>query len=273
MSICWRAAAITSVRINMDVSANQVEITLGGNKILHGTSIDARSNEFVGVLGPNGSGKSTLLKCIYRTLKPDAGWIDLSGEPISKMSYKESAQKLAVLAQHNSYSFDFTVKDIVLMGRELYKHALQSDNAEDMRIVDEALAAVEMSDFSTRSFSTLSGGERQRVILARALAQQTDCLILDEPTNHLDIKYQLQLMDMIKTSGRTVVAAIHDLNVAAMYCDRIFLLSNGRVEMSGTPEQVITPQIIKKVFEVDAEVYKDETGTVRVIFHSNSTRA
>ena len=248
----------------MFISTSNIEKSLGGNDILHGISIDAHSGEFVGVLGPNGSGKSTLLKCIYRTLKPDAGVVELNQTNILELSYKESAQNLAVLAQHNSYTFNFKVKDIVLMGREPYKRILQADNEQDMEMVMQALAEVEMTEFADRSFNTLSGGERQRVILARALAQQTPCLILDEPTNHLDVKYQLQLLDLIKATKKTVVAAINDLNIAAIYCDRIFLLDEGRVAASGKPDEVITPDLIKKVFGVNAQVYVDEYGLRRI---------
>ena len=188
----------------------------GGNDILRGVSLEVEPNEFVGIIGPNGSGKSTLLKCIYRVLKPQAGIVKLDGTDIRELSYKKSAQSIAVLAQHNYYNFEFSVQDVVLMGRSPHKRAMERDNAQDYAIVAQALETVGMADMAKRSFSTLSGGEQQRVILARALAQQTPCLILDEPTNHLDITYQLELMDIVQGLGRTVVAAIHDLNIAAI---------------------------------------------------------
>lgn len=152
------------------------------------------------------------------------------------------------------------------MGRSPHKRFLQRDNAEDYRIVRKAIADVGMADFEERSFSTLSGGEQQRIILARALAQQTPCLILDEPTNHLDIKYQLELMDLVKGLGRTVLAAIHDLNIAAMYCDRLYAVKDGMVVAGGTPREVLTEDLIRAVYEVDARVLTDEDGVLRVLY-------
>lgn len=250
----------------MEVTASGVKISLDKNPILHGVELQAGGSELVGVLGPNGSGKSTLLKCIYRTLTPDSGAIFLNGTPLSDYSYRKSAQLLAVLAQHNFYNFDFSVKDVVLMGRAPYKKALETDNATDHRLVAESLDLVGMSGFSDRSFKTLSGGEQQRVILARALVQQTPCLILDEPTNHLDIKYQLQMMDLVCGLDRTVIAAIHDLNIAAMYCDRIYLLKSGEVFAAGSVDEVLTKQNIAQVYGVDATVFRDDQNILRITY-------
>lgn len=173
----------------MIVSAENIHLSYGTARILNDVSIRADNKEFVGLIGPNGSGKSTLLKCIYRALKQDKGCVMLDDRELSSMSYKESARKMAVVAQHNYYNFDFSVREVALMGRSPHKKALERDNAADYAIVSDALKTVGMSDFADRSFSTLSGGEQQRVILARALTQQTPCLILDEPTNHLDITH------------------------------------------------------------------------------------
>ena len=218
----------------MNICATDIKMEIGNNEILKGVSIDSKNREFIGIIGPNGSGKSTLLKCIYRILKPNNGCIMLGEEDISKMSVKESAKKLAVVAQHNYYNFDFSVGEVVLMGRSPHKKSLEPDNSEDYDIVNESLEKVGMLGFKNRSFSTLSGGEQQRVILARALAQQTPCLILDEPTNHLDIKYQLSLLNIVKSLNLTIISAIHDLNIASMYCDRLFVMKNGRIVGMGT---------------------------------------
>ena len=251
----------------MRIEASDIKAALGGNQILKGVGIEADTGDFVGIIGPNGSGKSTLLKCIYRTLKPDSGAVLLDGERLLSMSYRQSAKSIAVLAQHNYYNFEFGVRDVVLMGRAPYKRAMERDNAEDYRIVDEALETVGMTAFRDRSFSTLSGGEQQRVILARALAQQTPCLILDEPTNHLDIKYQLQLMNIVKNLHRTVISAVHDLNIAALYCDYLYVMKDGAVFASGTPEEILTPALIRAVYEVDCEVERHRaTGKLHVIF-------
>ena len=242
----------------MNIKAENINVTLEKNNILKGINIEVDNKEVVGIIGPNGSGKSTLLKCIYRVLKPNDGAILLDNVDIKEMSVKESSKRLAVLSQHNNYNFDFTVKDIVLMGRSPHKKFMERDNEEDYDIVNEALKKVDMFEFKDRSFQSLSGGEQQRVILARALAQQPKCLILDEPTNHLDIKYQLQLMRIVKGLGIEVIAAIHDLNIAAMYCDKIYVLKDGEIIKYGKPKDVLTKEIIKDVYEVDAEVIVNE---------------
>lgn len=238
----------------MNIKVDDLKITLEKNNILKYINIEVDNKEVVGIIGPNGSGKSTLLKCIYRVLKPNDGAILLDNIDIKDMSVKESSKRLAVLSQHNNYNFDFTVKDIVLMGRSPHKKFMERDNKDDYYIANEALKKVDMFEFKDRSFQSLSGGEQQRVILARALAQQPQCLILDEPTNHLDIKYQLQLMRIVKGLGIEVIAAIHDLNIAAMYCDKIYVLKDGEVIKYGKPKDILTQELIKDVYEVDSEV-------------------
>ena len=250
----------------MNICATDIKMEIGNNEILKGVSIDSKNREFIGIIGPNGSGKSTLLKCIYRILKPNNGCIMLGEEDISKMSVKESAKKLAVVAQHNYYNFDFSVGEVVLMGRSPHKKSLEPDNSEDYDIVNESLEKVGMLGFKNRSFSTLSGGEQQRVILARALAQQTPCLILDEPTNHLDIKYQLSLLNIVKSLDLTVISAIHDLNIASMYCDRLFVMKNGRIVGMGTPQEVLTKEFIKEIYDIDVEIVYDSKGDLHILY-------
>ena len=250
----------------MNITAENIKMKIGDNEILKGVSIDSKNREFVGIIGPNGSGKSTLLKSIYRILKPNDGCIKLDDMDISKMSIKESAKKMAVVSQHNYYNFDFTVKEVVSMGRSPHKKNLERDNIEDFEIVKESLQKVGMSEFSNRSFSTLSGGEQQRVILARALAQKTPCLILDEPTNHLDIKYQLSLLNIVKSLDLTVISAIHDLNIASMYCDRLFVMKNGRIVGMGTPQEVLTKEFIKEIYDIDVEIVYDSKGDMHILY-------
>lgn len=255
----------------MNIAAKDIQCQLNANRILRGVSMEAGERELVGIIGPNGSGKSTLLKCVYRVLKPTQGAVYLDGQPLLELTPKQSAQRLAVVAQHNYYNFDFSVEDVVLMGRSPHKKAMERDNAEDYRIVRESLNTVGMGAFAKRSFSTLSGGEQQRVILARALAQQTPCLILDEPTNHLDIQYQLQLMDILKGLRQTVLAAVHDLNIASMYCDRLYALKDGLIVGKGTPQELLTPEFIREMYEVDAEVLTAGDGTPRILFYPRKT--
>ena len=257
----------------MRIEAKAVEALLGGSRILKGVDLEAGQRELVGVIGPNGSGKSTLLKCIYRVLKPAAGAVYLDGKDLDAYSWKASAKCIAVVAQHNYYNFDFSVRDVVLMGRAPHKRALERDTAEDFRIVAEALETVGMAALADRSFSTLSGGEQQRVILARALAQQTPCLILDEPTNHLDINYQLQLMDLVRGLDRTVIAAVHDLNIAAMYCDRLYAMKDGKIVGQGSPKELLTPEFIREMYQVDARLVSDEDGCLHILFHPGAKQA
>ena len=152
------------------------------------------------------------------------------------------------------------------MGRAPHKKALERDNARDYEIVEEALKTVGMWEFRQRSFSTLSGGEQQRVILARALAQQTPCLILDEPTNHLDITHQLQLMKLVKQLDATIISAIHDLNIAAAFCDKLYALKDGEIVGYGKPEEVLTREFIQEVYEVEAEIARDRKGKIHILF-------
>ena len=243
-----------------------VTICYNGEPVVHDVDLELNKGEILGVVGESGSGKSTLLKCIYRTLKPTSGAVLLDDVFLRTLSLKQSAKKIAVVAQHNHYNFDFTVREVVLMGRAPHKKTLERDNAKDYQIVDEALKTVQMEAFADRTFSTLSGGEQQRVILARALAQQTSALILDEPTNHLDITHQIMLMELVKKLNVTVISAIHDLNIAAAYCDKIYVLKDGVLEGYGTPEEVLTPELIRRIYKVEAEIVYDSRGKMHILF-------
>ena len=251
----------------MEILAEAVKLFIGEQPILKGIDLTLHDKEFLGIIGPNGSGKSMFLKCLYRVQRPDEGEILFDGRPINAFSYQESARRLSVVAQHNFYSFDFGVLDVVLMGRSPHKRLLERDNLHDYEIAREALRIVGMADFAGRSFSSLSGGEQQRVILARALAQQTECMILDEPTNHLDIKYQLQIMDIVKGLNLTVAAAIHDLNIAALYCDRLLAIKQGKVVGLGTPRALLTEAFIHDLYEVNAKVdIHPDTGRLNIVY-------
>ena len=251
----------------MEILAEAVKMLIGQKEILQGIDLHLYDKEFLGIIGPNGSGKSTFLKCIYRVQKPTAGKILFDGHLLDELSYRDSALRLAVVAQHNFYSFDFSVLDVVLMGRSPHKKMLERDNRRDYEIAREALATVGMADFGTRSFATLSGGEQQRVILARALTQETECLVLDEPTNHLDIKYQLQIMDIVRRLNLTVIAAIHDLNIAAMYCDRLVAIKGGRIAGVGTPREILTEAFIYEMYEVRSQVQVDaSSGRINIMY-------
>jgi len=253
----------------MNIEVRDVTVTLSHKEIVKDVSLKVREKAFVGLLGPNGSGKTTLLKSIYRVLKPASGVILMNGEDMKTMTYRESARRMGVVSQFNNLSFDFTAMEMVLMGRSPHKRALDRDTEEDYRIAEEALHRVDMLSFRDRSFLTLSGGEKQRIILARALAQQVEMLILDEPTNHLDIKYQIQIMDVVKSLGVGVLAALHDLNLTLMYCTYVYVLKDGRIVAHGPTEEVITEQLIRDVYEVDCSVARDpRSNKLNVTFFS-----
>ena len=237
-------------------------------KILVQAGFQVHEGEFVGIIGPNGSGKSTLLKNVYKVLKPQEGTIMFMNRDLLTMSNREMAQQLAVVIQEQEASFDFTVEEVVMMGRHAKKKMMESENEADREIVHQTLRATGLYEIREQSFITLSGGEKQRAFIARALVQDTPCLLLDEPTNHLDIKYQLELMNLVKAQKKTVVAVIHDLNIASMYCDRLYALKEGKIVASGTPKQVLTPEFIKEVYEVEAEIVDDTRGQSRILFYS-----
>lgn len=257
----------------MNLSAKDIKVTLGGNEILKGITSKLEGTEFVGLIGPNGSGKSTFLKTIYRILKPSSGVITLNDKNLDKISLKESAKTMGVVSQFNNFNFDFTVEEIVMMGRAPHKKALDLDTVEDYEIVYNMLKKVHMEHYAHRSFSTLSGGERQRIMLARALAQEPKILILDEPTNHLDIKYQIEILDLVKSLNLQVFAALHDLNLAAMYCDRIYVIKDGSMVTEGKPKEVLTKELIKDVFEVDVEIFEHpKTKQLNLMYFSNNNK-
>lgn len=252
----------------MDIRVEQLDKSFGDTNILQHISLSVANGEFVGVIGPNGSGKSTLLKCIYRVLKFEKGAIFIGKDNLRDLSIKETALRQAVLAQHNTVSFDLSVFDIVLMGRSPYKHFLEQNNETDYEIARKCLQFVGMLRFARQAYNSLSGGEKQRVMLARALAQQTPCLILDEPTNHLDIKYQLQILDRVKKTSLTVIAALHDLNIAAAYCDRLIAMKNGKILREGTPCEVLTNDFIYELYEVHSQVIHLSNGSLVIAYHS-----
>lgn len=250
----------------MKISIDQLSLSFDAKPILRDIRMNILQKQFVGIIGPNGSGKSTLLKCIYRTLKPDSGSIRLNDREIQNFTLKETSKIMAVVAQHNETSFDFTVLEMVLLGRSPHKKFMERDNEHDYALAHEALVKVGMSELKERSLSSLSGGEKQRIILARALVQDTNCLILDEPTNHLDIRYQLQFMSIAKELEITVVSAIHDLNIASLYCDQIYALKDGQVIAYGTPDQVLTADLIRHLYGVEAKVLADDNGDLHILY-------
>lgn len=250
----------------MKISTQGIDVKIGHAQILNGVSVCVENRNFVGVIGPNGSGKSTLLKTIYRTIQPNAGIVYLDDTPLKKISLRESARKLGVMTQMSTFSFDFSVLEVTMMGRTPHKRAMESDGDRDYEIAMDALRRVGMETYADRKINTLSGGERQRVLMARALTAQPKALILDEPTNHLDIQYQISLLELVRQLDIEVFAAMHDLNLAATYCDQLYVMKGGQIFAHGTPREVLTPELIQTVFHVNAQVQTLPSGQLNIIY-------
>jgi iron complex transport system ATP-binding protein len=250
----------------MTLELQQLTVDIGARRIVSGVDLVVPDRRFVGLLGPNGSGKSTILKAIYRVHRPSAGRILLDGSDLLAMRPRDAAQRVAVVAQETTVEFDFSVLEMVMIGRTPHKRAFDRDDEQDRTIVREAIERVGCDHLVHRSFNTLSGGEKQRVLIARAIAQGADHLILDEPTNHLDIRYQIDVLELVAGLGVTVLAALHDLSLAALFCDTVHLLADGRVVTGGTPEAVITTEMVRHAYGADVLVVEHpETGTPHLI--------
>nr|WP_240961364.1 ABC transporter ATP-binding protein [Aneurinibacillus aneurinilyticus] len=253
------------------LTMEDVSLSILQKPIIKDISLRVFKGQFVGIIGPNGSGKSTLLKTLYRVLQPDEGGVELDGKSLYQLPSRYVFQRMAVVSQEASQTFDFSVEEMVAMGRTPHKQAFESDTDEDRAIVDQALLRVGMKEYAERSFMNLSGGEKQRVLIARALAQQAEAIILDEPTNHLDIRYQLQLLELLKNLDITVLASLHDLNLASVYCDYLYVMRDGQIVAKGTPEDVLTCEVLREVFRVETDiVIHPVTGKPHVIFLSHS---
>lgn len=240
----------------MDLTVKDLCVNLGEKEIVKKVSLETSGNSFVALLGPNGSGKSTLLRSIYRVLKPSGGIILFDGKDSEELSNKKLAKDMAVVSQFNNLNFDFTVREIVMMGRTPHLNMFQTESSKDYEIVNTALEKVGMKHYGNRSYASLSGGEKQRIMLARAIAQEPKLLILDEPTNHLDVRYQLQILSIVKDLGINVLAALHDLTLASQFCDYLYLLKDGEIDSQGNPEVVLTKEAIKRVYDIDCEILK-----------------
>ena len=225
-----------------------------GREILRNVSFTAEPGRFVGLIGPNGSGKTTLLRCVYRAQRPSAGRVLLGGRDVWAVPAREVARSMAVVLQEASCEPGYSAWEVVQMGRTPHKRLTERLDGDDDALVAAALAEVRAAGLADREFTTLSGGEKQRVLLARCLAQQPQVLVLDEPTNHLDIRFQLEALDVVGGLGVTVVAALHDLNLAAAYCDEIVVLNHGRVAAAGPPAELLSPDLVARVYGVEAEV-------------------
>ncbi|MFG2646564.1 ABC transporter ATP-binding protein [Streptomyces sp. NPDC048436] len=239
--------------------ADRVSRTAAGRLIVDGVSLAPPPGAMVGLLGPNGSGKSTLLRILAGVLAPTSGVVTLDGDPLRDAGRRRVARRVAVVDQDATTQVELTVEEVVRLGRIPHRRAWSPPTTEDEEAVGEALTRTGLTDRAAQSWHTLSGGERQRVQIARALAQTPRELLLDEPTNHLDIQHQLDLLALVADLPLTSVIALHDLNLAAMFCDHVLVLSEGTAYASGTPTEVITEELIAKVYGVRALVTQHPT--------------
>lgn len=217
-----------------------------------------KKGEFLGIIGPNGSGKTTLLRAIDGIIQPAEGTIRLDGRNILQMDRKEIARRIAVVPEETKVVFDFTVEEIVLMGRAPWLGRFQLEGQRDLEIAEHSMKATDIVHLRDRHINQLSGGEKQRVIITRALAQQTPVLLLDEPTSHLDINHQIEIFRLLKNFQKkknlTVLCVLHDINLAALYCDRLILLKEGGIFTQGEPAEVVTSRNIKEVYQAEVLV-------------------
>jgi len=245
----------------MKLSARNISWKAGRRTIVDGVSIETVPGEFLGVVGPNGSGKTSLLAMLAGIRMPTAGEVRLDGGPIIRLARREVAKRIAFVEQQADTLERITARQAVELGRTPHLSPLTPWSERDETTVERAMAHVGMEDFAERMWHTLSGGERQRLHIARALAQEPRILILDEPTNHLDIEHQIGLLDLACSLDLTVIAALHDLNHAAMFCDRIAVMQDGRLIALGSPVEVLTPRFLADVFNVRAQIERDADST------------
>ncbi len=242
----------------MIIRLDNVSLGYNGCPVLHDIDIGVQKGEVVGIIGPNASGKSTLIKAISGLLKPSSGDITIDGRNSRSIKGEDMAKIIAVVPQNPSLPSAFSAFELTLMGRTPHLGLLQYESPKDFAIVWKAMEQTSTQHLAERKLGELSGGERQRLVISKALVQEPEVILLDEPTAHLDLNYQIEILNLITNLSAkeniTLILALHDLNLAAQYCERLFLLSSGMVFAAGCPEDVITPENIKQVYGIDVLV-------------------
>ncbi|MBB5933367.1 iron complex transport system ATP-binding protein [Streptomyces zagrosensis] len=254
----------------MKLTVDGLHVVLDHQPILRDVSLEAQQGDIVGLIGPNGSGKSTLLRAVYRSLRPARGVVRVAGDDVWKLPARAAARRTAAVLQDSAgTAVGLCVKEIVALGRTPHHGLLGRDGADDHRAVEEALDACGARTLEDRDFASLSGGERQRVLLARALAQRPKLLVLDELTNHLDIRARFELLDLIRGTGTTTLAVLHDLDLAARLCDHLVVLNEGTVAAAGPVLDVLTTEVLREVFGVQAVAERHADGVIRITYGAN----
>ncbi|WP_129668529.1 ABC transporter ATP-binding protein [Phytoactinopolyspora endophytica] len=242
------------------IRADDISFAYGDVQVLDSIRLHADSGRVVGLIGPNGSGKTTMLRTLYAALEPRAGTVDVDGEPVASLKPRDLARRLAVVMQEGDSELPLTAADVVLLGRAPHLSTFERHTRDDFEIAADSLTRVGARHLAQRPFARLSGGEKQRVLIARALAQRAGHLLLDEPTNHLDIRFQHDVLQLVRALGVTTVVVLHDLNLAARYCDEVVLLDDGRVVAAGTPDTVLRSELLEPVYQIGVERVSTDDG-------------
>ena len=242
--------------MNNILQVQNLHWSAGDTPILSDINFDIPEGSFVGLIGPNGAGKSSLMRCLYGVNKPQLGSMVLQGQDLTDLSAREQAQKVAVILQEHSNQMGLTAWDVVAQGLTPHKGLFEWTTKSDLERVSNAIIKMDLSGLAKQPFEQLSGGEKQRVMLARAHVQNPKLLIMDEPTNHLDVHYQIEMLNMVKNMGISVLASIHDLNLAAAFCDYVLVIDHGKIIKQGLTEDVLTQELISNVFNTCVEIDK-----------------
>ncbi|MFI1966328.1 ABC transporter ATP-binding protein [Streptomyces pathocidini] len=255
----------------MELTLDGLSVVTDGRSLVRELSLTVPSGQVVGLIGPNGSGKSTALRCVYRALRPSSGTVRVGEEDLDRLTMRRSAQLVAAMTQDGAVDLDFTVEEVVALGRTPHLRGNHALSGREQELCERAMDRLDIRHLARRGVLTLSGGERRRVLLARALVQEPRILVLDEPTNHLDVRHQVELLSLLRDSGLTVLVVLHDLNLAAAACDRLGVLSRGRLVASGTTGEVLTTELVDEVFGVKASVVAHPlTGHPQLLYSLNS---
>ena len=252
----------------MSIRAKDLTWGVAGRAIIEDIAIECPEGTLTGLLGPNGSGKTSLLHVVAGLRRPDSGVVELAGEDVHRLPARVRARRIAVLEQHASTTLPLTARQVVELGRIPHRGRWPAARDEGAAEVVEGMRLSGVTHLADRDWQTLAGGERQREQLARALAQRPEVLMLDEPTNHLDLAHQIDLLATVRALGLTTVAALHDLDLAAAFCDHLVVLGAGRVVASGPPAEVLTARLVREVYGVEATVAThDHSGRLHVVWH------